>query len=260
MGYSSSDYDSYQTSAASQGNKTPTLSLWQDVLLSPSTDTFAKYLGEADLGRAVLWLLASSAIGGLLQMLNLAMGSGRTFLQVLPPELRRELPRAGAGASFLGTLLCGIPTWIVVTLLGAFIGVGLIHLVAKLLGGEGSFTEIFFLTSAASAPIALVSGALGLLSGLLGLIPILGAIFGMLFGLIGLAVVIYNLVLTAMAVAAAHRFSLGKGFTAVLLPFVVSFLLGCCCAIAGLMTFSSDMENIFEEIQRELSMLLILYV
>ena len=254
MGYSSSDYDSYQTS----GNKTPTLSLWQDVLFSPSTDTFAKYLGEADLGRAVLWLLASSAIGGLLQMLNLAMGSGRTLLQVLPSELRRELPRAGA--SFLGTLLCGIPTWIVVTLLSAFIGIGLIHLIAKLLGGEGSFTEIFFLAAATSAPITLVSGALGLLSGLLGLIPFLGAIFGMLFGLVGLAVGIYSLVLSAMAVAAAHRFSLGKGFVTVLLPLVVGFLLGCCLAIAGLMTFSGDIEDVFEEIQREMNMLLTLYV
>ncbi len=258
MGYSPSDYDSYQTSAAPQGDKTPTLSLWQDVLLSPSTDTFAKYLGEADLGRAVLWLLASSAIGGLLQMLSMAMGSGRTLLQVLPSELQRELPRAGA--SFLGPLLCGLPTGIVVTLLLAFIVVGLIHLVAKLLGGDGSFTETFFLTAAASAPIALVSGAIALLSGLLGYIPFLGAIFGMLFGLVGLAVGIYNLVLSAMAVAAAHRFSLGKGFVAVLLPFVVVFLLTCCCAIAGLMMFSGDIEDVFEEIMRELSMLLTLYV
>lgn len=259
MGYSPSDYDSYQTSAAPQGDKTPTLSLWQDVLLSPSTDTFAKYLGEADLGRAILWLLASSAIGGLLQMLSLAMGSGRTLLRAIPPELQRELP-IRAGAFSFGTLLCGIPTWIVVTLLCAFIGVGLIHLVAKLLGGEGRFTEIFFLMAAASAPITLVSGAIGLLSGLLGLIPFLGAIFGMLFGLVGMVVGIYSLVLSAMAVAAAHRFSLGKGFAAVLLPFVVFFLLGCCCAFAGLMTFSSDMENIFEEIQREMNMLLTLYV
>ena len=255
MGYSPSDYNSYQTS----GNKTPTLSLWQDVLLSPSVDTFAKYLGEADLGRAVLWLLTSSAISGLLQMLSLAMGSGRTFLQALPPDLRRELP-IRAGAFSFGTLLCGIPTWIVVTLLSAFIGIGLIHLIAKLLGGEGSFTETFFLMAAASAPIVLVSGALGLLSGLLGLIPFLGAIFGVLFGLVGMVVGIYNLVLSAMAVAAAHRFSLGKGFAAVLLPFVVFFLLGCCCTAAGLVTFSSDMENIFEKIQRELNMLLTLYV
>ena len=258
MGYSPSDYDSYQTSAAPQGNKTPTLSLWQDVLFSPSTDTFAKYLGEADLGRAVLWLLASSAIGGLLQMLSMAIGSGRTLLQALPPELQRELP-IRAGAFSFGTLLCGIPTCIVVTLLMAFIGVGLIHLVAKLLGGDGSFTETFFLTSAASAPLALVSGALGLLSGLLGLIPILGAIFGMLFGLVGLALWIYNLVLVAMAVAAAHRFSLGKGFVAALLPFVVVFLLTCCCIFASLMMFGGNIEDVFEEIQRELNMLLTLY-
>ncbi|MEA3397640.1 MAG: Yip1 family protein [Chloroflexota bacterium] len=255
MGYSSSDYDSYQTS----GDKTPTLSLWQDVLLSPSTDTFAKYLGEADLGRAVLWLLASSAIGGLLQMLSLALGSGKALLQALPPEMRHELP-IRAGAFSFGTLLCGIPTWIVVTILGAFIGVGLIHLVAKLLSGEGDFTETFFLMTAASAPITLISGALGLLSGLLGLIPFLGAIFSMLFGLVGMVVGIYNLVLSAMAVAAAHRFSLGKGFAAVLLPLVVFILLGCCCAFAGLMTFSSDIEDVFEEIQRELNMLLTLYV
>ena len=259
MGYSPSDYDSYQTSAAPQGDKTPTLSLWKDVLFSPSTDTFAKYLGEADLGRAVLWLLASSAIGGLLQMLSLAIGSGKTLLQTLPLELRRELP-IRAGALSFGTLLCGIPTWIVIILLGTFIGVGLTHLVAKLLGGEGDFTETFFLMTAVAAPLTIVGGVVGTISGLLGHIPFLGVIFGILFGLVGLALGIYNLVLTAMAVAAAHRFSLGKGFAAVILPALVFILLACCCTFAGLMTFSSDMEHIFEEIQRELNMLLTLYV
>lgn len=257
--YTSSSYES----PTPQAGKTPTLTLWQDILLSPGVQTFAKYRHEADLGRAVLWLVIAFAISGITSAATslLNIGSSRQFMQILrqnlPPEVARELPpmvMPGAGVT-LGSALCGIPTAIVFGIIGAFISIGLIHLAARLLKGEGDFTRTFFLAASASAPLTIVNGLLQLIVGVLSLIPVAGIIFGFLLGIVGLVLGIYGLVLAAMAVAAAHNFSVGKGFAAVLLPSVVIFLLVCCCTIAGLSLLGGSIEEIFREIQREMGAL-----
>ncbi len=257
---------------ATNGGKTPALTIWQRIVFSPSIQTFARYLPEADLGRAVLWLVITSLISTLatgLPALIRPQGQMRDmmrlFREALPPEVARELPPImmpgmGGRALSLGTILCGIPTAVVFGLIGAFIGVGLIHLAAKLLQGTGTYTETFFLTAAVSAPLAIVTGAIQLINGLLGLIPILGAILTVIFGLASLAFSIYALVLNAMAVAAAHRFSLGKGFAAVLLPGVVIFLLICCCTVIGLTLMGASLAPFLEDLQRELGLYLSIVV
>ena len=253
------------TNEDATGGKTPALTIWQRITLSPSVQTFARYLPESDLGRAVLWLviatLISSIAAGLPALIRpqaQMRDMMRFFRESLPPDVARELPPMmpgmGARTISLGTLLCGIPSAVIFGLIGAFIGVGLIHLAARLLQGQGTYTDTFFLTAAVSAPFAIATGTLQLIGGLLGLVPILGVIISVIFGLVSLALSIYALVLNAMAVAAAHRFSLGKGFAAVLLPGVVIFLLICCCTVIGLTLMGASLAPFLEELQREFSM------
>ncbi len=258
--YTSSSYES----PPPQAGKTSPLTLWQDVLFSPSVQTFKKYRREADLGRAVLWLVIAFTLSGLISAVTslLNVGTSRQFMQMLrqnlPPEVTRELPpmvMPGTGVT-LGSALCGIPTTIILGLIGAFIGIGLIYLAARLLKGAGTFTTTFFLMACASVPLTIVNSVLQLLMGLLGLIPVVGVISGILLGIVGFALGIYGLVLAAMAIAAAHEFSLGKGFAAVLLPAVVIFLLICCCSIVGLSLLGASLEQLFREIQREMGTVL----
>ncbi len=257
--------DSYGTGTG--GGKTPTLTLWQNILFSPSVQTFARYLPEVDLGRAVLWLVIATLISSLaagLPALIRPQGQMREMMELfrenLPPDIARELPPMMPGMSTralsLGSLLCGIPAAVILGIIGAFISVGLIHLAARLLQGEGTYNETFFLIAAVSAPFAIVTGAIQLISGLLGLIPVVGAILAIILGLASLALSIYVLVLNAMAVAAAHRFSLGKGFAAVLLPGIVIFILVCCCLAVAFGLLGASMGTLFEEIERELGMFL----
>lgn len=259
-----STYD-YQGSPA--GGKTPALTIWQHIFFSPGVQTFAKYLSEADLGRAVLWLVVATLISSLaaglpalIQPRGQMRETMRMLREALPPEVARELPPMmpgmGTRTVSLGTILCGIPTAVVFGLIGAFIGVGLIHLAARLLQGQGTYNGTFFLTAAVSAPLAIVTGAIQLVSGLMGFIPVVGAILAFIFGLVSLALSIYALVLNAMAVAAAHRFSLGKGFAAVILPGVVIFLLICCCSAITFGLLGASLETIFEEIEGEFGRIL----
>ena len=251
--------------------KTPTLTIWQHVLLSPSVETFAQYLPEADLMRAILWIvlgsLGSAITGIITTVLNLG-GTNRGEMlhllrQSLPPELARELPAVlpALGSFSIGATLCGIPALIVCSLLTTFIAVGLIHLVAKLFQRQGSYTETFFLMSAAAAPLILVIGALQLLNGLFTLIPLLGSILSLFISLLLMGLGLYFLMLTSMSVAAAHSFSLGKGFLSTILPSVVFFLLTCCCTVIAMIGLGGalDQGNL-EDLLREIGAYLTLHV
>ncbi|MEA3309950.1 MAG: YIP1 family protein [Chloroflexota bacterium] len=251
--------------------KTPTLTIWQRVFFSPAVETFARYLPEADLMRAVLWLILGTLGSGIIGILNVVFnlgGSGgkeimRMLQQELPPELARELPAAlpGIGSLSLGATLCGIPSIIILSLISTFITVGLIHLAAKLLQGQGNYTDTFFLMAAAAAPMMIVTSVLQLISGLLGLIPLLGTILSLLISLILMGLGVYGLVLTSMAVAAAHSFSLGKGFLSAILPGVIFFILTCCCTVIAMVAAGSAIDQgTIDELLREIGAYLTLHI
>jgi hypothetical protein len=219
-------------------------------------ESFARYVPEADMGRAALWIalsmLVSSIVGALASLIGV---QGAMWREYMP----QDVPLGARGGSALAGLLCGIPAGIVMGLIAMFIVVGLIHLVARLLDGKGTFTETFFLLSAVSTPLTLISAGLQLISWLLGLIPVLGTIVTLLIGLVSLALGIYAIVLYAMGTAAAHDLTLGKGFIAVLAPVILGLLLSCCCVIGGLTILGPQIQDVFEEIERELSAVLFLY-
>ncbi len=101
------------------------------------------------------------------------------------------------------------------TIIGGFIGVffaffivaGIIYLLARALGGTGTFLEHSWLLSLVFVPIQAVSDVAGV-------IPILG-------GLIGAVLGIYSVVLYIFATASAHRMTLGRATVAVLIPGIV---------------------------------------
>jgi hypothetical protein len=106
-------------------------------------------------------------------------------------------------------------TGVLEAFLGAFIGfflmAGLVYLVAKVLGGTGSFLEHTYL-------LALVYVPLEIIASVAGLIPVLG-------GLIGAAAAIYMIVLVVMAISSAHQLTIGTSIVVVILPVILTVLL-----------------------------------
>ena len=260
-----SNYEQYQQAKV----KTPTLTIWQSLLSAPAVATFSRYLPETDMMRAILWLILGTLTSTVINMITTALGIGmagrgqmmRMLRSGLPPEIMRELPAnlPGLGSFSIGAALCGIPTIIIISLVLTFISVGFIHLVAKLFQGQGNYAETFFLTSAVTAPIMIVTAVLQLVSGLFRLIPLAGVVLSLLISLLMMAMGIYSLVLTAMAVAAAHRFSLGKGFLATILPTVLFLLFICCCVFIAIFAAGSAIDQgTIDEIMRQMSAYLIL--
>jgi hypothetical protein len=205
------------------------MTIWKDVLLSPSVANFARYRPLADLGTAVKWVLAGLVIESLISapIYFLNQNQAMQWVKQSSPDLGQIMAQQGAS---LGSALCAIPFTLVLGLVFVFLHVGLLYVVAKLFQGEGTFTETFYLVQASMVPLGIAATVLSLLGSLFGQIPFLGVVLGAVFGLVSLAVAVYGLALQAMAVAAAHEFSLGKGVAVVLIPAVIVVFL-CCCVV-----------------------------
>jgi hypothetical protein len=93
-----------------------------------------------------------------------------------------------------------------------FIFSGLLYLSARLLRGHGSFKTQSYLLTLCWVPLLL-------LSDIIELIPPAGSY-------LGLAARLYALCLCPLALAAAHRFSLSRAWSALLLPVLGGLLLG----------------------------------
>ena len=202
--------------------------LWQTWLkasTSPSDATFAdlRQKPNANITTAVIWMAiygAIAAIAGLVSSLIFAgtvQGALPSVLQQLdlsPEEMAqaeqalRFLPgnvAVGAGFSSLANILW-VPVWFL-------IGVGIYHLIAKLLGGTGEYGRLAYLSAAFSAP-------LGIVTTLLSLIPLAGCVTP----LIG----IYTLVLSYFAVKVEHQLSSGRAIMVILIPALVLIVLAMC--------------------------------
>ncbi len=88
-----------------------------------------------------------------------------------------------------------------------FIGAGIYHLIAKALGGKGRFCSLYYTLSLASAPTLAVYS-------ILGAIPCLGVVFG-------LALWLYQLYLTTLAIQKVHKLSLGRSIAVWAIPLAI---------------------------------------
>lgn len=117
-----------------------------------------------------------------------------------------EFRRAGQPAPGVGSVLGAL----IGTYLGFFIAVGILHVVARLFNGSGSFLTYAYLLSLVFVPLQIIGSVAGI-------IPVLG-------GLVGLAVGIYALWLAVYATASAHRLSTGTSVAVVLIPAIIAFI------------------------------------
>ncbi|RLG30995.1 hypothetical protein DRN97_09900 [Methanosarcinales archaeon] len=105
----------------------------------------------------------------------------------------------------------GFISWVVIA--------GILHLVAKVLGGKGAFTEMLVLMGFATLP--------NIFQAPIGLIAILsGGLAGAFIALcLGSVLGIWVLILDVLAIREAHKFSTGRAIATLVLPFVVLIVL-----------------------------------
>lgn len=210
------------------GGEMTAIETWIAALTKPTESTFAEIAAQrgASVRKAFLWAALSSLMTSFATILANVFSVSRMggLGDFLPPEIAQQVPwgSGGAGLSF-GTLICGLPIIVILTLVSFAVNVGLTQWVAKMFGGTGGFEKLAYVYASFIVPISAVSAVLIML----GFIPIIG----ILFSLVSLGVSIYSLVLSVIAVKAVNNFDTGKAVGSIFLPGLVIFIFICCCVV-----------------------------
>ncbi len=175
------------------------------VLTKPSAATFAEEMGKAAWNIVWVQLLGLAVITAVFGYFARLIGSSFIPTTMGSTTMSPAMQQAAAIGSSFGQII-GVP-------LGFFIGVGILYLIAKAFGGQGTFL-------AQGYTYLLFEVPLGTITALLGLLPILG-------GLVAIAVGIYAIVLNIFSIMAVHRLSGGRASAVVLIPLAVVFVLLC---------------------------------
>ncbi len=208
-----------------------TIQSWMNVLTHPGEAAFAEERSrpQAKLETALIWIVISAVIGGLLgwmrlQFLLSSTGgmAGMIGQMNLPPEFAGQIESMMSNGAMGALMGGGGLASIIIAPIGFLIGTGILYLIARMFGGTGDFGRFAYLLAAFQAPISIISAVLGF-------IPVLG-------GCVSAALSIYGLVLTYFAIKVEHGLSDGKAIATLLLPLALVIAIAFCgaAAIAGL--------------------------
>lgn len=187
--------------------------VWREVFLHPSEETFHRILADpmARPGRAFVWVAVLGVISGIIQ----SFSAQNVDVDFAP------------GITLFSLVLC-IP---LAAVIGLALGALIMHWIAGLFGGTGTFDRLVYAFGAIQAPATLVSVILSSIGTLLGLSTGQGTSSPFLICLapFSLAWSLYLLFLDVLALKAVERLTTGKALLTLLLPLIVFFVLGGLC-------------------------------
>src|SRR6266852_2064952 len=158
-------------------------------LLRPSVSTFVQDKGQASWSlvwiQLLVWAVLDAALGVLVNLIS-------------RPTTSTPFQQFFALATSYGLVVL-VPVLF-------FLLMGIVYLLARSFGGQGTFLEQCNASLAIQAP-------LGILSKLLALIPVVGKILNSVFSL-------YGIVLQVIVIMAVHRLSRGRAIATVFIPVV----------------------------------------
>lgn len=200
--------------SSSASDALPWYQVWLNALTRPNPATYEDFVSRAGIssGKAYLWVFLA-AIGGwaLAAPLFLLIG----FPGFSDPRTAEVL---GNTSSLALALACLIPLAGAMSIVGLIISTGISHLIARALGGVGTFTQLIYAVAAYTAPASLITPALSMVP----LVNCLASLLGF-----------YTLFLNIVAIKAVHRLTWGRAFlsSSLMIALVVGFF-ACVFAVA----------------------------
>ena len=161
-----------------------------------------------------IWLIISGLISGLLVWISL--GLNPQYDQALA-LVEADFP--GMTQTLGAFMFCLVPLSGVMVLVNTAIQIGIQHLVARLMGGEGKYSEFLYLVAAYSAPEMIASS-------LLSLIPLVGSCLVAPLGM-------YGIYLNVQAIRSAHNLNSLKAWGVILGIFLFALIFICLFVYLG---------------------------
>jgi hypothetical protein len=208
--------------------------VWIKALTQPSVATYEDFVARpgVSLGRAFAWVFVCSFAASIFTFLGVIFTRSVSSLSLGQSP---ELARAATSPFYL--FVCGVPISAAFSIVGLVIVTGISHLVARLLGGTGTFTQLTYAVAAYVAPMSVVGS-------LLGLIPFVGCLNGLL--------AIYGVFLNVVAIKAVHRFDWGRAVVSSLALFVVIIAFAACVVAVVLAVLAPAVGTVFSNIIQQM--------
>lgn len=205
-------------------------SLWLKVLKMDEAFFAAERL-RASAGNTLLSVIIAGVVVMIISALSTYLGS---FSWIMNMSGAKGL--GGMRDFSVGALLYLVCFGLIGYPIGYYLSNGLYYIGARLLGGQGGFTEQAYLFSLFSVP-------LGILSSLVSLIPCLGA-------LLALGISIFSLILGYRMMKVTHNLTEGKAWISVLWPVLLVLFVGCCIGV-GLVVAGVGMGDFLRNLPRQ---------
>lgn len=179
------------------------INTWINAVTKPK-ETFAAEKANASIGTGAIYYLIGGLISGviffIINMIFSTATGGATVAAV-------------AGV----TGIIGIIITPILTVIASFIIVGIYFILAKIFGGTGSYSSLFYLMSLYAVPLSIFSQ-----------IPILGLLVGL-----------YALYLDFLVIKESQQLSTGKAIAVILIPIIIIAILVIILGVAILSLYTS---------------------
>ena len=174
------------------------------VLTKPAVSTFEEH-EKNNLAWALIYSVIAGVINAIIAAIGAAIGLNRVDTSGLDPEMA-----AAAQPGIASAIIGGIVGTVVVLL----ISWGITYALGRAFGGTGQFGELAWDLALFGAPLTVIGSVLGL-------IPFIG-------GIAALALGIYNLYLTYLAIQSGMNLPSNKALYVILIEFAIILVLALC--------------------------------
>jgi hypothetical protein len=200
--------------------------VWLDVWMHPGEEAFRGILKEQNHSatRGFIWVAVTSLI--------LAVASIIGYVPVFRSITSQfgNLPNMDLFTGSIVTYgICSIiltPIWAIIALA---ITSGIFHLISRLFGGSGSYSDVVFCLAAVTAPAYIISGIISIPSFLLLNLPAIGWLVAIFFSILAVIVAVYVIVMNVNAVRGAEQIGTWQAILTIFLPVIVIGVLSFCC-------------------------------
>ncbi len=216
---------------------------WKKAMLNPNVENYRLLLADprATIDRAFIWLAivygTSFAISYISSSVFVALFSGATSTTNVDLFGELSFQSEETGAFIISSILltiCLIPFTIVFALVGVSFFSGILHVVARIFGGNATFDKTLYALALIWAPITLISSLSSPFVFASLAFPYLFIISVIATSIASLILSLYSIYLETIAIKAAHNIGWGESFITVISPVLLVFG---CCLICFLFTF-----------------------
>jgi len=214
--------------------------IWLDVWTHPGEEAFWGILKERNhsVGRAFIWVAVTSLI--------LAVASIIGYV----PLYRSFMSNIGAvntveffnTTSLLTFGICSVILTPIFAILGLVISSGIYHLISKLFGGSGAWSDLVFCLGAVIAPGSIITGVLMIPYVLFSNFPAIWWLVAIFIGILSLIVSIYVIVLNVNAIRGAERIGTWQAILTIFLPIIIIGVLSVCCVSLTIPSFINSVR------------------